>query len=458
MPGSCPNLAIMAKPRHVLAVRVGRPRVFQIPGFGAGRLFIVSTLYKRGDIYWAQIYRNGRRKRMSLRTRNHGLARSKVTRLEHQLETEGFAGPTATTVGEIVAKFAEHLHAQNTAKSVQVDLYRVAEFFGPVCDALVTNSRARRGRSASNRRSARRKRAKVYDCKVDVGCLEDVTTAMVSDFLVDLEKKRNLSPKTLNGYREILQRLFNWAIRVQGIRMPDESRRNPVTDVPRFKTYDKSIRFLSIDEIHVQLEALTEQPQLLAMVATYIYAGLRREEALWLTGEDVDLEQRRIHVRAKTVDDRFWKPKTGRNRVVPISAALAGYLKKYTPAQASAWYFPSPKGCWCDPDNFSRALRKANHRAGLVWTCLDYRHTFGSQLAQRGESLYKISKILGNSPEICRRHYAALTAECLQACVDFDGTTVGSPTPHDPPKLKLVRPKSDTHRRWNGTDGGARRS
>ena len=51
--------------------------------------------------------------------------------------------------------------------------------------------------------------------------------------------------------------------------------------------------------------------------------------------------------------------------------------------------------------------------------CLDYRHTFGSQLAMKGESLYKISTLMGNSPEICRRHYAALIPETLSGSVEF---------------------------------------
>jgi hypothetical protein len=51
------------------------------------------------------------------------------------------------------------------------------------------------------------------------------------------------------------------------------------------------------------------------------------------------------------------------------------------------------------------------------------RHTFGSQLATKGESLYKISALMGNSPEICRRHYAALMPETLAQSVEFDSTT-----------------------------------
>jgi hypothetical protein len=69
--------------------------------------------------------------------------------------------------------------------------------------------------------------------------------------------------------------------------------------------------------------------------------------------------------------------------------------------------------------NFSADLPAANREADLVWTCLDYRHTFGSLLAQSGVSLYKVSQLIGNSPEICRRHYAALVPEAMTGEVEF---------------------------------------
>lgn len=83
------------------------------------------------------------------------------------------------------------------------------------------------------------------------------------------------------------------------------------------------------------------------------------------------------------------------------------------------WYCPSPEAKRYDPDNFSRDLAAANTKAGLQWACLDYRHTFGSQLAIKGESLYKISTMMGNSPEICRRHYAAIIPEQVLDTVEF---------------------------------------
>jgi hypothetical protein len=37
----------------------------------------------------------------------------------------------------------------------------------------------------------------------------------------------------------------------------------------------------------------------------------------------------------------------------------------------------------------------------------------------KGECLYKISKLMGNSPEICRTHYAALVPETMHDTVEF---------------------------------------
>ena len=88
------------------------------------------------------------------------------------------------------------------------------------------------------------------------------------------------------------------------------------------------------------------------------------------------------------VDGEFWQPKTARNRVVPISKVLMDYLLAYQSPKGTPWYFPSPQGCRWDPDNFSHKLRKLNRAQDLQWSCAEYRHTFGSQLAMKGESLY----------------------------------------------------------------------
>jgi integrase len=201
---------------------------------------------------------------------------------------------------------------------------------------------------------------------------------------------------------------------------------NPVSKVSKYKEHAPKIRFLTLLQIEEQLRILEQFPQLQSMVAVLIFAGLRREELLWLTFEDVDLEAEAygvIRVRSKTIQKELWRPKTKQNRRVPISSVLRFYLDRYvhklTPER---WFFPSPQGKRYDPDNFSRDLRNADKKAGLQWTCLDFRHTFGSQLAMKGESLYQISALMGNSPEICRRRYVTLMPEALINAVEFRST------------------------------------
>ncbi len=140
-----------------------------------------------------------------------------------------------------------------------------------------------------------------------------------------------------------------------------------------------------------------------------------------------------IRVRDKEFDGKKWVPKTKNNRTVPISSTLRHYLDEYlATVKPKTWLFVSPDGCRWDPDNFSAHLRDMNKKAGLEWSCLDFRHTFGSHLAMKGESLYKISKIMGNSPQVCEKPYAHLMPECLFESVEFGGAPAPKPAPAEP--------------------------
>jgi integrase len=283
--------------------------------------------------------------------------------------------------------------------------------FGPICPELEITSR--KVSTAAKKRPPkegqdRRRRALV----IEAPSFEQITTAQIAAFISGQVQSRGLAPKTANRYREISTRLFNWAMQQFGIRMPDKS--NPAAQVDRYKERAPEIRFLTLQQIGEQLDALADKRQIQTMVAVLIYAGLRREEVLWLTHEDIDLKtgtNGTIRVRAKTVGGESWQPKTKINRAVPISTTLRRYLDAYRPRIVpGGWYFPSPEDKRWDPDNFSQDLRAFNGKTHLPWACLDYRHIFGTQLAMKGESLYKIR---GNLPEICRRHYAAVLPESL---------------------------------------------
>jgi integrase len=411
----------------------------------------MAALYRRGKkrIWWIKYYANRRAVYRSLRTTDARVAE----RIKRQIEGEEAKGellaPSKTPLPAFLQDFCQHLSTIRTRKSYSADVSALRVFFGPICPAMELGTNVnRQWRSEGSRRIADTMQA----VHVKAEFLEQITGARIESFITQRMRDDGIAPKTANRYREILHKMFNYAAKHWNFVPTDRRHPNPAALVERRREPARTIRFLTLEQIEQQLEVLKKRLMLQVMVATFIYAGLRREEAMWLTHADVDLERRLIYVRAKTIDGESWQPKTKRNRVVPISDTLAAILGAYRPPAHSMWFFPAPHGQRWDPDNFSQDLRKINVEHDLPWSCLDYRHTFGSLLAQKGVSLYKIAELLGNSPEICRRHYAALIPEKMHDAVEFeDGPE--KPTPTDAllrqvlAKLDELHPEKQAHLR-----------
>ncbi len=389
----------------------------------------MASLKKRGKTYYARYYVNGKQKAVCLHTSSYPMAKQKLRAIESRLALGAESPmPTRTPLPEVLSAYIMNARITKTANTVKGEVYYLRDIFGPVCPELDQAQALDRKHKHAPR--------------IEASYLEQIRTVEIVGFLTERMRTRGLSPKTGNHYRGILSRLFSWAMSQYGVHMPND--KNPASRVEKYKERAKTIRFLTLEQIDEQLSVLEDAPHIRTMVAVYIFAGLRREEMLWLTRDDVKLNSGVngvLHIQAKTVNAEFWQPKTKTNRVVPISRALRAILDRYERRIVpGGWYLPSPAGKRWNPDNFSQDLRKRNQEARLPWSCLDYRHTFGSHLAMKGESLYKIATLLGNSPEICRRHYAALMPESLMNSVEFtpDGEEPNAPPPDRRPKLYIV--------------------
>ena len=375
----------------------------------------MASLLKRGNKYYVRIYVNGKAKDIATKTSNVKIAEKLLQKAEYENATGQLATATRTPLAKLLEDFVAHLRANHRRKSVKNDLSRLRMIFGPLTPAL--ELAAKKDNLTGEVQGKPQEPEATVPPRVVAEYAEQINPPLINRYLD--HRAAVVGPKTLNADREILYRLFRYAIEHHGLVYPDQRLKNPVDSVRPRKLLAHDIRFLNPEQIKGQLEAVKDESALHAAVAILIYAGLRREEALWLTREDLDHRAGLIRIRAKTINGEFWQPKTGRNRAVPISIALAAILDKYKPSAAGPWLLPSPEGARWDPDNFSHKLADENAKAKLPWTCLDFRHTFGSMLAQRGISLYKISAMMGNSPEICRRHYAALIPDQFVGDVNF---------------------------------------
>jgi hypothetical protein len=107
--------------------------------------------------------------------------------------------------------------------------------------------------------------------------LEDITPQTINCFLSQRLQKNGWSAKTANLMRQILHKLFSYAIKHHGFRSRDPRYINPAAFVERRLETAPHIRFLSLEDIEEQLESLKTDCTIYALVSTYIYAGLRRE-------------------------------------------------------------------------------------------------------------------------------------------------------------------------------------
>ncbi|MHC5082358.1 MAG: hypothetical protein ACYTET_00245 [Planctomycetota bacterium] len=223
----------------------------------------MAGLFKRGNTYYAMYYVGGKKHKVSLKTDSRQLAKAKLRQIETKLDRgEDNPLPTKTPLGEMLNAYVDFMETFKTAKSVQTDVYYLRSMFGDCCEALQITARRRSARAQKKPeiQRDRRRKAKV----MEVSYLEQITTPMISEFITAQVSSRGLAPKTANRFREILSRLFSWAMTERGIKMPGD--KNPATAVSKYREKASEIRFLTLPQIDEQLEVLDDDPQMRAMV------------------------------------------------------------------------------------------------------------------------------------------------------------------------------------------------
>ena len=134
-----------------------------------------------------------------------------------------------------------------------------------------------------------------------------------------------------------------------------------------------------------------------ALVATYAYTGLRKQEALRLLVADVDLAERMVVIKRRSRRGL----KTVKSAAhVPICDELASILARWLPRTGCVWAFPGRMlgGPWdggkpgCTPLD---RIKAAGARAGVKgFTIQSLRHSFGTHARRWGLGPLDVKAIL----------------------------------------------------------------
>jgi integrase len=287
------------------------------------------SLFKRGKVWWAYVYRDGIRHQYSTGTSNRKRAEKIADKFKEELNDERFQivefDPTMT-FGELAARF---IAGGSVRPHHLYHLKLLLPFFSEVPILRITKS--------------------------------------LADEFRKIRHSRNQAIKdaTLNRDLSVLRHILYWAVDEQLLAA------NPLTRMKMVRERRTRRQVLSVAEEVLLLGVAKDH--LRAMILTALDTGMRRGEITGQTWEDVDFSQKVLFVtRSKTPE--------GESREIPLTERLFKYLLEHR----------KPEGLVIDFKGHPVRIVKRSWGTALKNAKLrhirfhDLRHTFNTRLMEAG--------------------------------------------------------------------------
>jgi integrase len=240
--------------------------------------------------------------------------------------------------------------------------------------------------------------------------LETLSCIEIEEYVSAL--KANGHPAaTINGYLEVVRTSLNFALRRGYLsKNPAAQIRKVTPDRPLFKPLSKEgiialLRACRADDARKEhrYRRTGHKYHLFELVATGLFAGLRKQELIHLDWDDVDFDHDMIWIRKKP----GFQPKWHHERGVPIEPLLRQILEPVRRREGHC--FPNGVGGMYS-NNFLRDLKQAAENAKVEDLSIhDLRRNYASHLIMNGESHFHVMKWMGHKDAETLLLYAHLS-------------------------------------------------
>lgn len=230
-------------------------------------------------------------------------------------------------------------------------------------------------------------RAKDHFKKMGV---EFITPADINSFLKKTAKKNNMADKTARTQLMVVNLIFRFAVQSGYVNS------NPARDLEVPRNLKREKREIASDEDIKRVKASYDAP-FGAFAYWALYTGLRRNELLALTWDDVDLPNRTIHVTKSCYRDNDGKvkakvPKTSSGiRDIPIPDKLA---EKIVPGKGLV--FPGDSG-YMTNGMWERHWKHYVEASGVTCTPHQLRHAYATMLYEAEIEMGDAQYLLGHA-------------------------------------------------------------
>jgi integrase len=221
------------------------------------------------------------------------------------------------------------------------------------------------------------------------------------------------APYEANRTIALLSKMFELARRWGFV---PEGHPNPARDIDRFKE-EKRDRWVTSDELPRLAQAINEEQNESARCALWMYllTGARKSELLKARWMDIDWTRAEL---------RLPETKAGRVHYIPLSGPALTLLQAMQRDEDNPFIFPG-KIQGAALVNISKPWHRVRTAAGVADVRLhDLRRTVGSWLAQAGNSLHLIGRVLNHSNQSTTAVYARFGEDSVRAALEQHGARI----------------------------------
>ncbi|TCI93603.1 tyrosine-type recombinase/integrase [Tenacibaculum sp. M341] len=247
----------------------------------------------------------------------------------------------------------------------------------------------------------------------DIDNLRKIDTQISRDFLYSQKEKRLWSSRTFRNNRQYLKTFFEYC-RTHGF-----IQENPICKISKPKVPKVLPRFLTKEQVqsilfhteYFEWRYNIEKTRNIAIIATFLFTGIRLNELINLKLEDVNISTKEIII-------RFGKGR--KERIVPIYPKLIPILKRYLADREkikmkSSWFFQSLR----TPSKISKKTiqgfcQKISKISGIKFSPHPLRHTFARNAINAGIGLYMVKEMLGHSSVSTTEIYLSVSKKNLK--------------------------------------------